>query len=314
MCVEKLNKTVWEHNIRIKHKICGDEFIVRLYNFKISPHCPYCMGTKTNHRTFLEKFKNKRKDWDEYEFLTEYERNDKYVTVKHIPCGRIFDITPTALIHTKDKCACVYGRYTNKHTFDILYQRIKEIDSNYTLIDVPNKDSIHTNKDKVVFRHEKCGTEFKTRPHSFIHNGIRCPVCNKSILNAHDSFGVVAIEMWIRSKSLKYVREKTFNDLLSPKNRKLRFDFYIPDMNLIIEYDGKQHFDTHTNRIFTQESYDRIHLHDDIKNKYCKKNNIDLIRIDYRKTVDEIYHILDDKFNSSVYVYEMQTYYLDIII
>lgn len=307
----KFNDRIYSHDIIIKHKVCGDTFTIRLGNFMSSNHCPYCYGSKTNHRVFLEKFKKRRPDdYNEYEILSEYERNDKPITVKHIPCGRIFDITPTALMHTKDKCACVYNRYTHVHTFDILNKRVHDLDPEYILVDCPNKSRIHTTKHKVTFKHLTCGTVFKTRPHSFIHVGIRCPKCSKSIMNKHDSFGVVTIERWLQNNHLYYKRESTFNKLRSPMtNRKLRFDFYMPDLNLVIEYDGKQHVDTHTNGIFTEEKYERIHLYDEVKNKFCKENDITLLRISHKLKESEIIDILNNLLTHNVYVYPM--YYYD---
>lgn len=308
--INKFNKDLYTHDLVLKHNICGDTFVIRLNNFKSSNHCPYCYGSKTNHRVFLEKFKQRRpNDYNEYEFLSEYIRNDLPVKVKHKPCGRIYNITPTALMHTKDKCVCMYNVYTFCHTFDILAKRINEIDSNYELISVPNPNRIHTSRDKVLIKHKVCGNVFETLPHSFIHNNIRCHVCSKSILNKQDSFGVKTIEKWIRNKRMLYYREYTFDDLRSPlTNRKLRFDFYIPDMDLIIEYDGKQHTDTHTNNIFTQEKYDRIHLYDSIKNEYCKKKGLKLLRISYKLTKKDIKSVLNSIYNRGVYIYVMQKY------
>lgn len=43
--------------------------------------------------------------------------------------------------------------------------------------------------------------------------------------------------------NVSFEKEKTFIDCVNPKtNFLLRFDFYLPDYNIIIEYDGEQHF------------------------------------------------------------------------
>lgn len=308
--IYKFNDNLYTHDLLLKHNICNDTFIIRLNNFVNSTHCPYCYGSKTNHRVFLEKLKrNRPDDYTEYEVLTEYKRGNIPIKVRHIPCGRVYDITPTALIHTKDKCVCKYNRYTFCHTFDILAKRINEIDSDYELVYVPNPERIHTCKDKVLIKHKTCGNVFETLPHSFIHSGIRCHTCSKCIINKEDSIGVKTIEKWIRKKKLQYYREYTFDDLRSPiTNRKLRFDFYIPDMDLFIEYDGKQHTDIYTNNIFTQEKYDRIHLYDSVKNEYCKKKNLNLLRISYKLNKNEIISLLNSIYKSGVYVYVMQDY------
>jgi len=67
----------------------------------------------------------------------------------------------------------------------------------------------------------------------------------------------------------------------------LPFDFYIPDKNKIIEFDGKQHYDeTHffdhnDSRFDTLYSY--IKYHDNIKTNYCNEKGIQLLRIPYNK-------------------------------
>ena len=67
-----------------------------------------------------------------------------------------------------------------------------------------------------------------------------------------------------------------------------RYDFYLPQYNLFIEYDGQQHYEPvrfhgnnaeENNRVFKI-----IQEHDEIKNNYCKENNINLLRIPYWET------------------------------
>ena len=72
------------------------------------------------------------------------------------------------------------------------------------------------------------------------------------------------------------------------------FDFYLPDYNTCIEYDGEQHFHTPNNKTstyFTKEKIDEIQYRDSIKNQYCKDNNIKLIRIPYTD-----YNLLNEKY------------------
>jgi len=73
--------------------------------------------------------------------------------------------------------------------------------------------------------------------------------------------------------------EYSFDDCLSPKGNKLRFDFYLPNNNLCIEYDGEFHF--HEYEHIPKEKFNTLQLHDKIKNEYCKQNNIKLLRIPY---------------------------------
>jgi very-short-patch-repair endonuclease len=65
---------------------------------------------------------------------------------------------------------------------------------------------------------------------------------------------------------------------------KLPFDFYVPSTKTVIEYDGQQHFVP----VWGQESFENVQRTDKIKNQYCKKNGIKLIRIPYTMKKEEI--------------------------
>ena len=60
----------------------------------------------------------------------------------------------------------------------------------------------------------------------------------------------------------------------------LKFDFYLPDYNCCIEYDGKQHFEP-IDYFGGKNGFIKTQERDDIKNQYCKNNDIKLIRIPY---------------------------------
>ena len=75
------------------------------------------------------------------------------------------------------------------------------------------------------------------------------------------------------------------------KKRTLPFDFYIPLLNLLIEYDGAQHFESP--EIFGgEEGLQERQENDKIKNDYCSKNGIKLVRIPYTH-FDQIETILE---------------------
>jgi hypothetical protein len=83
-------------------------------------------------------------------------------------------------------------------------------------------------------------------------------------------------------------REKSFEDCTNRGGekvcRRLRFDFYLPEQNTLIEYDGEQHF---VKRGKYGEGYENYQRNDKIKNQYCKDNNIKLIRIHYKTPESE---------------------------
>lgn len=92
--------------------------------------------------------------------------------------------------------------------------------------------------------------------------------------------------------SLFYCAERIVSDFLEKHNiqfipqfrfedckdkRSLPFDFYLPFYRTCIEYDGIQHFRQRNG----WTDLELIQKHDEIKNKYCNDNNIQLIRIPY---------------------------------
>lgn len=80
------------------------------------------------------------------------------------------------------------------------------------------------------------------------------------------------------------IREKTFDNLLSEKGYKLRFDFYMKDLNLIVEADGNQHYNKSNPRYS-----DYLNISDSIKNQHCKDYGLTLIRIPYKRFITNEY-------------------------
>ena len=96
-------------------------------------------------------------------------------------------------------------------------------------------------------------------------------------------------------------REKIFKDCTNQRDnfcRGLRFDFYLPEQNTLIEYDGEQHFKP-VNYYGGEEGFFYRKKNDKIKNEYCRNNNIKLIRIHYALSDNEIESKLIDALNSS---------------
>jgi len=113
------------------------------------------------------------------------------------------------------------------------------------------------------------------------------------------SLGEYAIYDYLNKNKIDFEREMKFKDLVSPKNKQLRYDFYIKSHNLLIEFDGKQHFEKvrwtkeHTNNEII-ERYNFLVECDHLKNEYANANKIKLYRIKYTelKHIDNILKVL----------------------
>lgn len=99
-----------------------------------------------------------------------------------------------------------------------------------------------------------------------------------------ESHGEYLIKQLLWLNNIPFVIEKTFQTCRFPDTNALaRFDFYVNN-RYIIEYDGSQHFSAMTyNKCGwnNKENFEKTLIHDKIKNEWCIKNCIPLIRIPY---------------------------------
>lgn len=100
----------------------------------------------------------------------------------------------------------------------------------------------------------------------------------KGCLICKESKGEIKINNFLLINNVEFIREYRFKDCKNIKT--LPFDFYLPEHNICIEYDGIQHFKEVKNW-GGKKGYELIKERDKIKNEYCIKNDIKLIRIPY---------------------------------
>nr|DAE62821.1 MAG TPA: restriction enzyme [Caudoviricetes sp.] len=142
----------------------------------------------------------------------------------------------------------------------------------------------YSNK-KYKFICEKCGGEFKRSLYYLNVNstGVICRECRSSQLEQ-------ATKKVLDRYNIKYHREYSYNDLIGVSNGLLRFDFYLPDYNTLIECQGIQH-EKWQEGWQTEKDFEDLQIHDQRKKDYCKIHNIPLIEIWYYD-IDNIENIL----------------------
>lgn len=99
------------------------------------------------------------------------------------------------------------------------------------------------------------------------------------------SVGELNIRKLLTDNNIEFQTEKTFSNFIyKDTKRHPKYDFYLPDFNRLIEFDGSQHYKPSGNSNiywFTQEKVNEIQQKDKIKNKYALNNGYDLVRIPY---------------------------------
>ena len=86
------------------------------------------------------------------------------------------------------------------------------------------------------------------------------------------------IKEYLDNNDIDYVFQKRFNDCKNQKT--LRFDFWLPKHEIIIEYDGKQHYEP-INFFGGAYLFEKMQNNDKIKNEYAVRMGYYLLRIKY---------------------------------
>ena len=136
----------------------------------------------------------------------------------------------------------------------------------------------------ILHRCKKDGHEWLVRPEHIL-NGHGCPACNSSI-------GERLVANYLEDYGILYKPQHKFDGC---KNKKrLPFDFYLPSLNVCIEYDGIQHFQP-VEAFGGQKAFEECQRNDAVKNRFCEVSQITLLRIRYDQDVSQV---LDDFFKT----------------
>lgn len=121
----------------------------------------------------------------------------------------------------------------------------------------------------------ECGNDnFITTSHHLISGNTKSCGCLKSV-------GESKIAILLSENNIKFIQQQKFDDAIYDDTKgQMRFDFYLPDYNRLIEFDGNQHYEanggwnTGNNLVLVQQR-------DRLKNEYALSHNIPLVRIPY---------------------------------
>lgn len=101
------------------------------------------------------------------------------------------------------------------------------------------------------------------------------------------SYGEEFIYNILKSNNINFQTEATFDWLLSDTGYNMFLDFYIPDKNIAIEYDGKQHYQYVEYIHHTKENFEKAVYRDKLKEALLSEHDIQLIRIKYDIPLDD---------------------------
>lgn len=111
------------------------------------------------------------------------------------------------------------------------------------------------------------------------------------------SLGEERVRSILIDNNINFEVQKTFPDLRVNDTWFYRYDFYLPDYNRLIEFDGEQHYFYSNKGWNTEEHFKKTQYSDQIKNEYALSNHIDLVRIPYWERGNIILEmLLEDKY------------------
>jgi|TARA_B110000971_G_C19989794_1_gene491374 hypothetical protein len=267
------SKTTYEKSVKNVIIICK---IHGEFNQRPSAHiegngCKDCRTDKLSHsgdeiiKMFKKKYGNK------YDYSkTKYNKLRKKVKIICIMHNLEFEQTPDQHLlgkHGCEQCKKEYFSFSSKVrlTKKEILKRFKFHHGNNYKYPYFQYKEINQKINIICKKHGK----FKQSIDSHTRSG--CPTCNAS-------GGENKIRLFLIKNNIHYINEWKDHDC--KHHNLLRFDFYLPDLNYIIEYDGKQHF-MPISFFGGVESLKQTKIRDKIKNNWAKKNKIKLIRIKY---------------------------------
>jgi len=258
---------------------CGEIKTIKLYRITsgTQKHCG-CVNKSTLRERLANSTKQKYSyligtkinKWTVLEILPQHNKREKTFALCECECGTVKDVLISYLLNGKSKdCGC--GRKNTLHemyTKDLVGKRFGKL----TVLEMVEERNKYG---RIMWRCKcDCGNETIVLGNSLVLGHTLSCGCAVSHMNAY-------IESYLTNQNIVHSSEY----IVFVEGHKLRFDFHLPEYNLFIEYDGEQHYYPINfggwDETGLQENFEKTKYRDNLKNKYCEENNINLLRIPY---------------------------------
>jgi hypothetical protein len=229
--------------------------------------CPICNKNNTKaNKLFVCKANEKHKNKYDYS-LVDYINNKVKIKILCTIHGE-FEQTPYSHL-TGCGCPKCGSNKLNNCEFIVKSVLVHENKYNYSLVNYINS------KIKVKILCPIHG-EFEQIPNHHL-NGSGCSVCK-------ESKGEREIKKYLNDNDIIFIRQKRFPECKDKKP--LPFDFYLPEFNTCVEFNGRQHYSS-IPYWGGDKNFEKQQNRDNIKFNFCIKNNIELIIINEIKSISE---------------------------
>ena len=259
-------------DIKINHKClkCNNTFLASPVSVLKSFNCPYC-GVLTLFTKDCIQYHINNSLGTDYVLQDNAKSVADYVTLLHTKCGNTYKVK---LNNALSGSGCPTCNGNLKKTTKQYIQECKETGQDLPIEDYKNN--------KIRIKH-KCskGHIYEQTPDMHIGKYKQgCPICN-------ESHGERFIRNYLDKNHIEYIPQKKFNDLKDKTY--LSYDFYLPDYNMLIEYQGIQHYESIN--IKGSGKYSNLkkqQYHDNLKREYAKNNGYKLLELKYTLNTQEL--------------------------
>ena len=248
-----------------KCTVCGYIYTTLPATVKGGHSCPKCAG---NSSLTIDEVTIWLKDnVPSLKYLGGYKGRHKDIcSFECLKCGYFWDVT-FICVYQGYRCPnCSGHRPLNESA---IIKRLSKICPNIKYLSGYTKV-----REKCLFECLTCGNKWRTDPGS-LRRRPRCPECVK---HQSQPIGEKYIEQILKEKKVNYEYPKMFDDLKD--KQLLHYDFYLPDENTLIEYQGEQHYYP-VKHFGGKEKFEIQKQHDKLKKDYAKRNSYKLICIPY---------------------------------
>ena len=262
------DKKVWVQFICPKHRQYGIQEMPYNNMKRVVVGCQHCIGRNDNEEDVLDEMFLINPN---IELLEPYNGRTKRIRMRCTLHNIESNKTPYEVMQGKGCILCGAEKLSkqnrvSEHVF------IEELKNKYPKIQLVSDYIAKT--EYANFHCDQCGANWCDIAWYVTNRG--CPRCNGS--STESQIGII-----LQQYKINYVPHYSFIDCKD--QRALPFDYYLPECNVCIEYDGEQHYKSvNFGGISDEDAMKNLSVtqyHDSIKTKYCVEHNIPLIRIPY---------------------------------
>ena len=207
--------------IEVKCNKCENSWFAFPSNLLNNQGCKKCsvLSRTFSHKEYAEKIQNLNVD-----VIEKYINSKTKILHRCKQCNEEWMITPSDIMNGYGCPVCAGVKHkTHKQYID----EILNCNPNIEVI-----GEYVNNRTKILHKCKKCNYTWNITPHDILRlHG--CPKCNSSS-------GELMISKILTDNGIKFIEQYKFDDCCD--KRSLPFDFYLPDYNILIEYQGLQHY------------------------------------------------------------------------